>query len=60
MIISHLVWLPYHILKAVLRLDFAFFEGLFLALMKLPDIIKRRNKQKSENLKKDSELFSKE
>lgn len=60
MIASHLVWLPYHMLKAVLRADFAFFEGLSLALMKLPDIINRRSKQKSENLKKDPELFSKE
>ena len=60
LIVSHLVWLPYHILKAILRADFAFFEGLSLALMKLPDIINRRSKQKSENLKKDSELFSKE
>ncbi|KKQ34134.1 MAG: Glycosyl transferase, family 2 [Microgenomates group bacterium GW2011_GWA2_37_6] len=60
LIFSHFVFLPYHMLKAVLRFDLAFFEGLSLAVMRLPDIIKRRNKQKDENLKKDFELFSKE
>ncbi len=60
MVVSHLFWLPYHMLKAVLRADFVFFEGFLLALVRLPVIIERRNKQKSKYLKKDSELLSKE
>lgn len=59
LIFSHFVFLPYHLFWAVLRLDLAFFEGFLLALVRLPGIIERRNKQKTEYLKKDSELLSK-
>lgn len=59
LILSHFVFLPYHLFWAILRLDPAFFEGFFLALMRLPDIIKRRNKQKREYSKKDFELLFK-
>lgn len=59
LILSHFVFLPYHLFWAVLRLDLAFFEGFLLALVRLPGIIERRNKQKSEYSKKDSELLSK-
>lgn len=36
----HILWLPYHFLKAFLRGDFYFFIGFFLAVVKLPYIIK--------------------
>ena len=57
LIFSHLIWLPYYLLRALLRLDLAFFEGLLLALTKTPDIIRKRNRQKDNYLKKDSELL---
>lgn len=59
LIFSHFVFLPYHLFWAALRLDLAFFEGFLLALIRVPVIIERRNKQKSKYLKKDSELLSK-
>ncbi len=37
---SHLFWLPYHFIKAFIRLDLAFFKGFFNAFIKLPQIIK--------------------
>lgn len=58
LILLHVLWLPYHLIRAALRLDFPFFQGMILALLKLPGIIKRRNKQKREYVKKDFELLS--
>ncbi len=38
-IIQHLLWLPYHFLKALASLDLAFFTGFVWALTKLPYLI---------------------
>lgn len=43
LILSHLCWLPYHILSAFLRKDGAFFIGFLLACLQLPKIIQRRH-----------------
>lgn len=37
---EHIVFLPYHLLKALLRKDLAFFKGFFSALTLLPKVIK--------------------
>lgn len=44
---THLLWLPYHLLKALFRADGAFFLGVFLASLVLPRVILDRviNKQ---------------
>lgn len=42
LIISHLFWLPYHLLSALLRRDILFIQGLFLAFLKMLYIIKKR------------------
>ncbi len=39
MLVSHLIWLPYHFLKAALSFDFSFFLGFLWALLKLPALI---------------------
>lgn len=57
LVMSHLLWLPYHLIKGVLRGDNAFLQGFLLALIRLPDIIKRRNNQKKYYKKSDSELL---
>ena len=44
MLITHFVWLPYHIVKAIFRLDFIFLQAFFLALSLLPEIIQARKK----------------
>lgn len=45
-IVSHLLWLPYHILMSVLRFDISMLLGLILALVRLPVIIGKRLEQK--------------
>ncbi|OGH12942.1 MAG: hypothetical protein A2776_00915 [Candidatus Levybacteria bacterium RIFCSPHIGHO2_01_FULL_40_10] len=57
LILSHLLWLPFHISNALLHQDIAFLSGLLLATGKIPTIIDKRNKQKKLYLKKDSEII---
>ncbi len=45
LIMAHIIWLPYHFVKALLRLDLAFFWGFGLAVLKLPIIMERRSRQ---------------
>jgi len=52
--ISHLVWLPYHLLKALFRGDTAFFKGLSLAVHKLPKILISRRQARRYFIRKDS------
>lgn len=35
----HILWLPYHLLRALIRMDAAFFLGLILAITSLPKLI---------------------
>lgn len=57
LIASHLLWMPYHLLTAILRLDLSFLIGFILAIFRLPDIIMKRSKQKKLYTNKDSILF---
>lgn len=43
-IFSHIIWLPYHIMTAALRKDTAFLIGLWLAIVKLPQVLSYRQK----------------
>jgi len=55
--LDHLIWLPYHVIAAVLRLDLAFCLGLFKAFILLPKIIKSSNIEKKLFVLKDSQLL---
>ncbi|MDP3988176.1 MAG: glycosyltransferase family 2 protein [Candidatus Levybacteria bacterium] len=55
-VLSHLIWLPYHSLKALINKDWAFFLGFFEALILLPKIIKSSFKVKKLFFKKDGEI----
>jgi len=57
--ISHILWLPYHCTKAILRMDTAFFKGFFLAVLKFPDIIEKKDKQKKYFLLSDKKIIFK-
>lgn len=46
LIISHLLWFPYHIITAIIRRDLLFIKGFLMALTRLPMIIKHRFKYK--------------
>ena len=56
---SHLFWLPAHIIKAVLRLDWQFVLGFLIALVKIPDIIRKRARQKKNFIVKDKNILAK-
>jgi GT2 family glycosyltransferase len=46
LLVNHILWLPYHILKAILRNDKNFILGFFEALLLLPKIINTKSKIK--------------
>lgn len=58
LLLSHILWLPYHFLRASLRLDFEFFTGFIIALFTLPAIIDKRQKQKILSIKRDKEIIN--
>ncbi len=39
LITLHIVWLPYHLLRAFLNLDISFFNGFFLAILSIPNLL---------------------
>ncbi len=53
----HLIWLPYHFLKALLRRDLPFFIGYFKALVLLPKVIESSLAYQKAFVKKDSEII---
>ncbi|MGE5042382.1 MAG: glycosyltransferase family 2 protein [Candidatus Levyibacteriota bacterium] len=57
LIFSHIFWLPYYLLSALSRFDKIFLKGFLLALMRLPQILNHRNKQKTYYKKTDKELI---
>ena len=42
MLLEHLFWLPYHLLKAIFAGDFLFWLGFFKALTQFPEVLKGR------------------
>jgi GT2 family glycosyltransferase len=42
MIVAHFFWLPYHFLKAIIKKDGLFYQGFFLALKQLPELVKEK------------------
>jgi GT2 family glycosyltransferase len=54
--LSELIYMPYHLLRALLRLDIAFFIGFFNALILLPKILKSSLTSKKFFVKKDKEV----
>ncbi|MDP2638364.1 MAG: glycosyltransferase family 2 protein [Candidatus Levybacteria bacterium] len=55
---SHLLWLPYHFAKAILRRDLEFFKGFFSAFLLFPVVIKYRLQDQKLFTKKDKEVIS--
>lgn len=60
LLVSHLIWLPYHIFLALLRIDVPFFIGLFLALSRLPVIVQKRQSQKKYYVIRDKQILSRD
>ncbi|MDP2649867.1 MAG: glycosyltransferase family 2 protein [bacterium] len=53
---SHLLWLPYHFVKAFVKGDKAFFIGFFTALFRLPKIISSSLEDQRMFILKDSQV----
>lgn len=56
-LVSHFLWLPYYLVKSVFSLDIDFISGLFLAMVKIPDIIKRRKSQSKTYTRFDKDII---
>ncbi len=57
-LISHLEWLGYHYVKALLRGDGAWFNGFFQALFLLPSVLNSRKSVQKHFTKTDDEVIS--
>ena len=55
---EHWLWLPYHLLTALMRGDLEFWRGLVAALVQLPRILKKRQLLKRVFLKTDAEVLA--
>lgn len=56
---QHLLWLPYHFLKAILKLDIAFFAGFIWAILKIPSLIVNYEPSTTNYQLSDREVLSK-
>lgn len=52
----HLLWLPYHFIKAFMKGDIAFFTGFFTAFFRLPKIISSSLEDQKSFILKDSQV----
>ena len=57
LILSHLFFLPVHLARAIVRHDKIFLKGFFLAILRLPDIMKHRKFQKKQFILKDKDVL---
>jgi GT2 family glycosyltransferase len=57
LLISHFVWLPYHLTTALMRGDFSFHIGFLKALLILIPILKKRRTYSKNFIKEDMEII---
>lgn len=57
LLFSHIVWMPYHFVKALLRRDWVFFSGFFLALIQMNRVSDSRYRAKKYFVKGDREVL---
>jgi GT2 family glycosyltransferase len=57
LLFSHIVWMPYHVVKAFSGKDWAFFKGFFLALLQMNNVGNSRYRAKKYFVKKDKEIL---
>jgi GT2 family glycosyltransferase len=55
--LANIFWLPFHLVKALISSDWAFYKGFFRALFLLPKIIKSSLNYQKIFIKKDSEVI---
>lgn len=57
LLLSHMLWIPYHLLKAAMRRDLVFLQGFFLALSQMYRVKRSRYKAKRMFVKTDAEIL---
>ncbi len=55
--LSHIFWLPYHLIKAFIRRDKAFFWGFWHAVLRLPKIMEYKKNMRKIFVKMDKEIL---
>jgi GT2 family glycosyltransferase len=57
LLFHHVLWLPIHLIRAIVKHDTAFISGFFQALLKLPIIFTARRKNAKKFMKSDYEVL---
>jgi GT2 family glycosyltransferase len=57
LLISHILWMPYHLVKAVLRRDMVFLQGFFSAFMQIDRVRDSRYRAKKLFITSDREIL---
>jgi len=57
LILSNILWLPYHFVKTLIRFDWPFFLGFFNALLLIPKVLGFRHGAQKLFVKKDREVI---
>lgn len=57
MLLEHIFWFPYHLGKAIIKLDTPMLKGFFCALLKIPAVCKRRTENKLTYVLSDKEVI---
>lgn len=57
LLFSHIVWMPYHLVTALKRKDWMFFQGLFLAFAQMNRVKHSRYRAKKLFVKKDTDIL---
>lgn len=58
LLISHILWLPYYLLRSIIKGDKIFLMGFLLALLRVLDIMKSRKIQKKQFVLTDKEILN--
>jgi|SRR5581483_759295 len=56
-LLSHILWLPYHCIAALIRFDFSFLAGLLKAVLLMPLVVSERLKNKKTFVLGDKEVI---
>lgn len=57
LLLNHLLWIPYYLVRAVLHIDIAFFIGLGQALLSFPQVLFSRRRVKKLSILKDKQIL---
>jgi len=57
LLFSHVIWMPYHVVKALTRRDWVFFTGFFLALAQMNKVNDSRYRAKKYFVRRDKDVL---